>query len=198
MTPAAGANVTPCFECGRENHPGNRYCFCGHDLVVPAPPPPKGVGGWLLYFCFGVILLAPAVVGFRIFQNLRTLQVREGGLTQASVLVATDAAARVAILILGMVAGSLLLFRRRGAVQFARGYLVAGTLGYCGLVALPYLFPLSVVDRDRFVAHYIGRALLVLPGTAVWLLYFKYSKRVRATYPSGHSLEEVDSERMNC
>jgi len=119
------ANLTPCAECGRESPPGSRYCFCGKDLVVPAPAPPKGVGGWLLWFCFQAILLGPAVVGFRILQNLRTLQVREGGLTQASVLVATDAGARVAILILGMVAGSLLLYRRRGAVQFARGYLAA-------------------------------------------------------------------------
>jgi hypothetical protein len=164
VTPVA--NVIPCAECGRENPPGSRYCFCGHDLVVPAPPPPKGVGGWLLWFCFQAILLGPAVVGFRIVQKLRTLQVREGGLTQASV----------------MVAGSLLFYRRRGAVQFARGYLVVGALGYCSLVALPYLFPLSVADRDRFAAHYIARALLLLPGTVVWLLYFKHSRRVRATY----------------
>ena len=179
---ARTSEVKPCAECGRENPPGSRFCFCGNSLVEPPrPPPPAGVGGWLLFFCLQLLLLGPLVVGFQLLTDFRAAWSHDGNPAHAG-MIAVDAAVRLAMIVLGVVTGVLLVVRARGAVRFTCGYLVAASLAYWLLVALPYLFPLPSEVRSRVVGLFVLRAGLTIPGTIVWLLYFRHSKRVQVTY----------------
>jgi hypothetical protein len=68
------------------------------------------------------------------------------------------------------------------AVAAARCFLIVAVVGYLLLVSLPFVFSFSGSVRTHAAGIYAYRAGLAIPGTILWLLYFRHSRRVRATY----------------
>ena len=97
-------------------------------------------------------------------------------------MVGVDFVARILTMMVGLFAATLLIRRHAISVHFVRAYLVWFALNYFALVALPYAFGLDPEARTRVAAMYLYRAVMTVPATSFWFLYFKHSKRVKVTY----------------
>ena len=172
-----------CSECGRKNPAESRYCFCGNDLVIPAPPPPEpGVRGWLLFFCVQLLVLNPILIAHQVLVEARGLHASVSPSGSISTMVGVDSVVRLLTMAVGVLAVVLLVRRHTMAVPFVRAYLVWWAVNYFAVVALPYAFSLDAAVRTRVAAMYLYRAVMTVPGTSFWFLYFKHSKRVKVTY----------------
>ena len=177
------ADPRACSECGRQNPPESRYCFCGNDLVIPpAPLPEPGIRGWLLWFCFQLLVLNPVFISYRAFEEARGLRASASTGGPIGAMVGVDIVVRLVTMLVGIIAATLLIRRHAISVQFVRAYLVWFAFNYFALVALPYAFGLNPEARTRVAAMYLYRAVMTVPGTSFWFLYFKHSKRVKVTY----------------
>jgi Protein of unknown function (DUF2569) len=182
------AESVSCPACGKLATPGQRFCFCGQNLhAAPEAPPPQGVGGWLLYFCVQLFFLNPLLIGWQVVSELRTLDAHDQLRTLIGPMVSLDNAARIALALLGIGVGVFLVLRRRGAVAITRMYLIGFALVHLALVFLPFLFGFPAELRNTLVGTLFYRAGLTVPATTFWVLYFKHSKRVKATYGGDHS-----------
>lgn len=178
------ADPGACSECGRKNPADSRYCFCGNDLVIPpAPLPEPGVRGWLLWFCLQLLVLNPVLISYQAFVESRALHASAPTSHPIAAMAGVDLVVRIATMMVGLIAATLLIRRHAISVQFVRAYLVWFALNYFALVALPYAFALDSGARTRVAAMYLYRAVMTVPATSFWFLYFKHSKRVKVTYP---------------
>ena len=137
-------------------------------LTLPAITGPSGVGGWLLFFCIGLTIIAPmpmlmrASTGWRfipmyLFDDLRLLY--------------------------GIVVGAALWVARPISLMLLRIYFIiaaaTAVLGVLNLVAAALRLHESLFLVPGFTGaiEYVGIILL-------WFAYFRKSVRVRNTYGS--------------
>lgn len=178
-----------CARCGQQIPEASEICpLCGREATVklipvtepiareprfsrvptPAIQGPSGVGGWLLFFCVSLVVLAPAFTLINLsrmafsLQNLYYL-------------------ANVAQVLYAAVVGGMLWTRRPGSFLFLRIYfvLVAAQIGLnaAEMFALALREYGSVWESDRFTRLLVGAGVALL-----WFAYFRKSVRVRNTY----------------
>ena len=179
-----------CARCGEQIPDASETCpLCRREASIhidpPAPLPtvshprpaaltppvvigPSGVGGWLLFFCIGLTILAPlpmlmrASTGWRLlprflFDDLRMLY--------------------------GMVVGAALWLARPISLMLLRLYFIiaaaTAVLGVLNVVAMALRMHESLFLMSGFTGalEYSGTILL-------WFAYFRKSARVRNTYGS--------------
>jgi hypothetical protein len=147
----------------------------------------RGVRGWLLLFCaVNAILWPPLALGILAVHALQLPPAAVWGVIYKRSVLSADALG-VVLAAIGFYAGLQLWRIRPGAVRLAKSYLVLVGLTEIGAMAIPYVFGLPADVTDRVLwRNAIGAAGTVLV-VGVWLLYFRYSKRVAATYASGAS-----------
>jgi len=120
----------------------------------------KGVGGWLLFFCILLVLVNPAAV---------FLFAWSGGLGEEGLFYAVWA-------VFGFVVGAMLWNVHRQAFVLLWIYfgitLLIEVLAIVGMAA----------SEEKASASEITLTLRGLVYTVVWLLYFKKSDRVQATF----------------
>ena len=133
----------------------------------PKPPPPSGIRGWLLLFCFIVLLLAP----FRL-------------LVEASEAGWLAAAFDVALALFSVYVGICLVRQSRRALPLLKAYFIV-LLGLALLVvaagvavALFVLRPATAILQLELAYSGVQTAVFV----GIWWMYFRRSRRVRYTY----------------
>ncbi|MGC8551136.1 MAG: hypothetical protein ACP5M4_15770 [Acidobacteriaceae bacterium] len=161
-----------CSKCACELPNNAVYCLrCGETLVRVAPSfgevedTLRGVGGWLLLFCVGLAIVAPALDVIHAFQNPLLLS-----LTLLMMIAAYQ-----------LFVGVLLWKVAPGALGNLKVYFIAVVV--LGVVCLGA--GMAVLASPR-LSLYSGRFLLdgvrALLSTLLWWLYFHKSRRVRNTY----------------
>lgn len=171
-----------CPECGKDNPDANRFCFCGHNLEAPLQPPPRGVGGWLLFFCLQAVILGPLLMGGSLLLLAMSLAGQSLLLTNAGIYIVLRATAGAVVSVFGALAGLYLWMLRPGALRLTRIYLVLLALLPLGQLAASILLPVPAGVQLPAPSVQVPTALLGVAGAMFWWLYFSNSRRVRATY----------------
>jgi len=130
---------------------------------------PRGINGWLLVLCVGLLVWQPVSLALGAAGTLGALAVRgaPAGLALA---------ARLVVAAVGIAAGLALVDRRAGAVTLARSALVLSAAMDLWIYATPYL-PNNRTPGDTPL--YVAASLAY---HAAWLAYLARSKRVRNTF----------------
>jgi hypothetical protein len=179
-----------CARCGQQIPESSEICpLCGRDASVKLAAPPgvvpeaaaavalapsetaplrpirkdlQGVGGWLLLFCIGLVVLSPLVTLVLVFNRADT-----------DVLGMVLGFVRAAV---GVVAGVFLWNVR--PVAFTLLWI------YFGIVALLSVlgFVGFVMNAEQATPQDMIVSIRALIYALAWFLYFKKSERVRATF----------------
>ena len=146
---------------------------CVHEQVL----------GWLLFLCVTLTLVAPAGEIYNIFEKLIPLFMRVHGRSITAFL-AIDIAIRGCLAAYSFVAGVKLWSVRRGAVGFAKRYLILHPIGSSAIFGS---WALLVGPSKTVSYHQMAAELLLAPlcATLIWYSYLATSVRVRATFPDG-------------
>jgi predicted Na+-dependent transporter len=144
---------------------------------------PRGVGGWLLLFCIGQVLLAPA----RAFQEILQLWERIGPHPFPVVRQMADIIEIVILVVTvyGITVGTLVWRGKSYGRTLARQYLIV-RIGVVLLISSS----LTAWGNNAFGPEAAQRIALAIigPGSVeigtclIWFAYFTYSRRVRNTY----------------
>ncbi len=145
---------------------------------------PKGVGGWLFFFCVGLTIFGPLLSLFEMNFNWEAAKPAFHQFPSAKMAVEVENAGWVAVLIYGFVVGCKIWsgspFGRKIAKQYLLIRLIVGT--GIELIAILIMGNLPS-DMHSTVLSYVMRSVF---GEGVffliWWFYFKKSKRVRNTY----------------
>jgi hypothetical protein len=151
---------------------------------------PKGVGGWLLFFVIGQLVLRP----------VQFFGARANGVDLAQIAARFPSTARIivierALLIGSMIAGiivglALLKTGDKWPVLLTRLYLIASPLLAILLAVLYTNSDLPQTSRSQVITSGIVNAAGTCVVCLVWFLYFTKSKRVQATY-LGRAIQHV-------
>jgi hypothetical protein len=150
-----------------------------------------GIGGWLLLFILQLVVLNPGVIGWRVVQEINVLRENGALASPVGLMIGVDSLVRLSLAAFGVVCGALLWVRYLRAVAMVRYFLVLFPLGHLLLVTLPFAFALPTNGRMHIAGIYMYRAGMAVPATIFWFLYFKHSRRVKATYGTKSSAETV-------
>jgi hypothetical protein len=142
----------------------------------------RGVGGWLLFFCISLTVLAPlATIAsiITVFKDVSALFNQFPGLL---VITSVDIFLSMGLMTLSVYAGIGLWRIRPGAVLMAKRYLFC-FLGYQAIAAvLPFLAGLPSAANEAMYAD-VGKDMFRSAlYFAIWYSYLNKSQRVRATY----------------
>lgn len=191
-----------CTQCGKSTNENEKFCGnCGSKIVIEASahdqmgqafeassriyeaaPLLRGVGGWLKFFCVLLTIIFPLYA--------------IGGISNAIEVVGPDSIAPdfvQTVTLLGMI-GALI----EGVFAFFCGIAIWSGSKRGGQIAMVFLFAYPLIAllinslsfaliNNNPAAEFakINLATDVFANilfSAVWLLYFKFSKRVRNTY----------------
>ena len=148
------------------------YCLrCGETIGAVAPhfggveDTLHGVGGWLLLFCVGLAMVAPAVSLIRALQNPSLLSL-------AFIVLIASYQIYVGALLWKVTPDALGTLKVYFIVVSVLGVVLLG--GGMAMLAVPRL--------SRFSERLLLDGARTLLSTLIWWLYFRKSRRVRNTY----------------
>lgn len=179
-----------CARCGEQIPDASQICpLCGREASLQVDPPaplptasyprstalthpviigPRGVGGWLLFFCVSLTILAP----------LNILMRASAGWRLTSPYLLSDLG-----VLYGMVVGAALWLTRPISLMLLRIYfMIAGAtavLSVLNLVSAALRAHKSFFLLPTFTPTFSAVGFLLL-----WFAYFRKSARVRNTYGS--------------
>jgi hypothetical protein len=144
---------------------------------------PRGVGGWLLLFCIGQVLLAPP----RAFQEILQLWERIGphpfpvvrqmaDIIEIVILVVTVYGITVGVLVWRGKSYGRALARQYLIIRIGVVVLISSSLTAWGYNAF------GPEAAQRIALAIIGPGSVEIGTGLIWFAYFSYSKRVRNTY----------------
>jgi hypothetical protein len=159
--------------------------------ISPSLPPTTdspyyGYGGWLAFFCVVHIFIGPL---FALISGAVSLsQVGEVSDRYPSLLALTfvELIGDIGAVCFGVFAGLRLRRLQRGAVGFAKGYLIARLVWAVLKLGLPAMggdLP-SQVTEAMMIGAVKGLVQTVF-AFAIWFSYFNASKRIKATFREG-------------
>lgn len=158
----------------------------GEGSPLPDGDGPRGVGGWLLFFCVGLTILIPlknlwhTTQGFKLawpaFQEFPALRS----------VVLWEALGMSVIILYGFVVGCKIWSGNPQGRALARRYLLFSLMGFIAIevVAIFLLRSLPTAMVSAGISGVTKELFNQGIYFTVWWLYFKYSKRVRHTYAS--------------
>lgn len=137
--------------------------------VNETPQSPRGIRGWLLVFCFHLLIWQPLNLALLAASTLGSLSIRG---TPAAVLLLL----RVGVAAFGIAAGLAVAGRRPAAVALAKASVALSAAIDVIVSTLPY-FPSNRMPGDTPL--YVAASLAYY---GAWFLYLTRSRRVRNTY----------------
>jgi hypothetical protein len=144
----------------------------------------KGVGGWLLFFIIGQLILRPARTLSELNDpgNVVTPEF-EAAFPTTATIISIERVFSIGLLAFGVaVALALWKIRTPFSVKLAKIYLIANPVIML-LDALVYkLSDLPPEIQDSIMSRGLMEAGVVAIVCLIWFLYFTKSERVRATY----------------
>src|SRR5579864_2727887 len=144
---------------------------------------PKGVGGWLLLFCFGAVMLGPLRTADSLAKLWNNLGPHPFPVQRQIAVIST--VCTLAVMLYGIVVGILLLKKYRRGRAIARQYLLIRIVVVLllSLIAISWAYNgFAATAAKRMAIAVIPLTILEMAVCLVWFLYFTYSKRVRNTY----------------
>jgi len=154
-----------------------------------SPPPfaatgPKGVGGWLVFFCIGLTILGPLYFLGQFSTSWEQAQPAFAQFPTFKTAILWETAGSIALFIYGFIVGFMIWSGNPNGREIAKKFLLIRLIGFIGIefvtVALMGDMPAVVVSS---VIRATGGAVF---GNLIWFLiwwfYFKKSKRVLNTY----------------
>lgn len=159
----------------------------------PAPPTStspaeepryRGVGGWLLLFCIGLIVLTPLITLSRLVASYGEAAPYLHQFPGLMVVTVIDTLLCIGLMAFSIYAGTALWRIRPGAVRTAKRYLLC-FLGYQAVAAiLPFMAGLPPEANGAMIEPIVTNAFRGVLFVAIWHSYLNKSKRVSATYHS--------------
>jgi ABC-type spermidine/putrescine transport system permease subunit II len=156
----------------------------------PQKDEPKGVGGWLLFFCIGLVALGPS----RTLDQLGKMwdELKLGTVFPViREIAAIETIVAVLVMVYGMIVGIMIWRGNRRGRTLARQYLVIRiliSLSLCGLAVWWGYATFSGLVGRRVTVAIIPSTALEIGVCLLWWCYFTYSKRVRHTYGNAQKL----------
>lgn len=145
---------------------------------------PKGVGGWLLFFCFALTILGPP----RTIENLGRMwdNLKPGSVFPVvRQLAMIETVATLLITVYGIVVGILIWRGSARGRTLARQYLLirAASSVLLSLLTVMWAYNTFAIRTAKAVAvATVPESALEVGICLIWWTYFTYSKRVRNTY----------------
>lgn len=150
----------------------------------PVEPQYRGVGGWLLFLCVSLTILAPLFTLIMIASGFGESSELFDEFPGLLVTVVIDSILSVGLMAFSIYAGIGLWSIRPGAVQTAKAYLWC-YLGYHIVAAiLPFMAGLPSAVNEFLVEEVSKDTFRGVIYFAIWYSYLNQSKRVNATYDS--------------
>ena len=149
---------------------------------------PRGIGGWLLFFCIALTILGPLWWIVRINYDWMNLQPAIDRFPAAKPAVFFEIAGSAAIVLYGFIIGCLIWRGVSYGKHIAKQYLLIRLLALAGveLVTFGLMSDLPRATVDAGIVAAITTAIAQYAWAAVfslvWWFYFKRSVRVRNTY----------------
>lgn len=157
-----------------------------HPSLASAPVAlgPKGVGGWLVFFCVGITILSPLYSIGQISMNWEQAQPAFTQFPNLKTAVIWENAGSIALLIYGFIVGCMIWSGNPKGREIAKKFLVIRLFVFIGIEFITIVImgdmPSQVVASVTGAA--VGALLANLFWFLTWWFYFKKSKRVRNTY----------------
>jgi hypothetical protein len=158
---------------------------------------PKGVGGWLLFFCVGLTVLSPLLtLGQMVVTWEQSTAAFPSFPSIKSVLIWENLGSTV-LLVYGLIVGYMVWSGSPRGRELAKRYLLIRLFGFVGIEVIALLMMSGL--PSKMVEEGVAAALANGTATAIffllWWLYFTRSKRVRNTY--GNANERSTSSRSS-
>jgi len=145
---------------------------------------PKGVGGWLVFFCIGLTILGPLFSLGQMVSGWEQAQPAFSRFPTIKSVLIWENLGSSALLIYGFIVGCMIWSGSPQGRHIARRFLLIRLFGFIGVELVALLMMSSL--PSEVVAGGIGGVVgaLFREGVyfTIWWLYFKKSKRVRNTY----------------
>jgi hypothetical protein len=151
-------------------------------MVYGAGPDLKGVGGWLLLLCLSLAVFDPSAVIVSLFVVTDAAKPYFPGHPEFFRLMLVSGVLRLAIAVFSLYAGVSLWRCLPNALTIARRYLL--TVFAYSIVApfLPIILRAGQYSSLEMLATTGLSSLLTIAYAAMWYIYLKRSRRVKATY----------------
>ena len=149
---------------------------------IPTEPQYKGVGGWLLLLCLGLIVFGPLITLGSLAAGYRESSEYFDQFPGLLVIIVIDTFLSLGLMAFSVYAGIGLWRVRPGAVQMAKRFLLC-FLGYLVVAAvLPFMAGLPSAANEVMIVEVIKEMFRGVIYFAIWYTYLNKSKRVRDTY----------------
>ncbi len=155
---------------------------------VASPPVtatgPKGVGGWLLFFCVGLTILSPLFSLGQISMNWEQAQPAFDQFPTLKTAVMWENAGSIALVVYGFIVGCIIWSGNPNGRRIAKKFLLIRFFGFIGIefVAVVIMGDMPSQVVTSVIGAGIGAVFREGLWFLIWWLYFKKSKRVRNTY----------------
>ena len=151
------------------------------------------VGGWLLLFCFSLLVGTPLKTVYNIGNSYNVSNSLFNDFPGLKNIFFIDSILSVIIIIYSIRAGLALWFIKRNAIIKAKNYLLIN-LSYCFISSfLPFLAGLPSEANDAMGKEVLKNLFWGLFYIVIWNWYLNVSKRVKGTYYSENNIQnELD------
>jgi len=179
------SETTPPFEPQPLPADSRNTIYQANNQTPSAPPSgPKGVGGWLVFFCAGLTILGPLVYLGQVTMNLEEAEPAFAQFPSLRNAVYFESLGLALILLYGFVVGCMIWGGNPDGKKLAKQYLLIRLFGFIViefimLLLVTSLPPLMVSAMFQGIVGAVFREGIVF---LIWWLYFKKSKRIRNTY----------------
>lgn len=151
-----------------------------------------GVKGWLLFLCIILTIISPIFSLGHLEMAWRESGPLFGAYPHLKDAVVIETLCMVALMAYSIYAGFSLWSVKLGAVKVAKNYLLAWLI-YS--IATPFVFvgiaDLPSVFKNEILEEGIKNVVISILTFVIWFTYLHRSMRVRATYPTPETHEEL-------
>ena len=158
--------------------------------VEPAASAPATVGGWLLFYCVGLVILSPLATFGRMVSDWEEAKPVFDVYPFFKTAVIVECMGLTALVLAGFLVGLLIWSGNPSGREFAKTYMLSRLFGLMGLeIIVLFLVRDLPADAMLSVTGEVAAAVVVqCVWFTIWWLYFLKSKRVQALYGDNGSL----------
>jgi len=162
---------------------GDRESFVPPSPIA-AKTGPKGINGWLVFFCVGLTILSPLISLAQIRLSWEQVQPLFEQFPNFKTAFMWENIGSVALLIYGFIVGVIVWGGNTNGREIAKRYLLIRLFGFIGIELITILIMSTMTSQIVMsaIAGVFGATMRETVYFLIWWFYFKKSKRVRNTY----------------
>ena len=145
---------------------------------------PKGVGGWLMFFGLGLVILGPLFNFGKMNSSWEQSKPAFDSFPTIRAALVVENIGIVVITIAGIFVGLKILSGNLAGRRLAKIYLKGRLIGFIAVEFIAFLLMSNLPSEimPMLIGNFIGVIIAEAVLFTIWWLYFKRSKRVRNTY----------------